>query len=417
MYLKKLGTPFAYKKLAIFLKDFKMTINSANPYQNLALSNPLQNSQALNLIKDKKGSNLEENENNLENLNYIFNTTSYASEFGFRIDERGFFEKDLNKIANIPGSYNINIKSVRNIAKELTRQDATLNYNKIDLPYLLNSYYSSLKSVNLEFSENDNANLSRDMISKFATGFSTENGEFLGKISRIYNNQEELNSTLNKTLSLNTLMLDNKITNFHFDRALNNTSSNEILKPYLTKNAEVSKSGLLMNFIYHDIKTQNDNELNFFMKPASLDLNAHTNFQKILRGEMDIKDYIKQQNEQKMSFDLYLYVNGVDKKTASQDKLSVFFQQYVNYQKDMDLREFANSSSIFQIYIDENHSEFNSLKEEYQSQNKDLEKLDNANNMRSSSIENFLDRRQKQANLNKILNSYLSVLLLSLIHI
>lgn len=388
-----------------------MTINSTNPYQNLALSNPLQNSQALNLIKDKKGSNLEENENNLENLNYIFNTTSYASEFSFRIDEKGFFEKDLNKIANIPESYNINIKSVRNIAKELTRQDATLNYNKIDLPYLLNSYYSSLKSVNLEFSENDNANLSRDMISKFATGFSTENGEFLGKISRIYNNQEELNSALNKTLSLNTLMLDNKITNFHFDRALNNTSSNEILKPYLTKNAEVSKSGLLMNFIYHDIKTQNDNELNFFMKPASLDLNAHTNFQKILRGEMDIKDYIKQQNEQKMSFDLYLYVNGVDKKTASQDKLSVFFQQYVNYQKDMDLREFANSSSIFQIYIDENHSEFNSLKEEYQSQNKDLEKLDNANNMRSSSIENFLDRRQKQANLNKILNSYLSVLL------
>ncbi|EAJ9279782.1 hypothetical protein E8O71_07905 [Campylobacter coli] len=388
-----------------------MTINSANPYQNLALSNPLQNSQALNLIKDKKGSNLEENENNLENLNYIFNTTSYASEFSFRIDEKGFFEKDLNKIANIPESYNINIKSVRNIAKELTRQDATLNYNKIDLPYLLNSYYSSLKSVNLEFSENDNANLSRDMISKFATGFSTENGEFLGKISRIYNNQEELNSAINKTLSLNTLMLDNKITNFHFDRALNNTSSNEILKPYLTKNAEVSKSGLLMNFIYHDIKTQNDNELNFFMKPASLDLNAHTNFQKILRGEMDIKDYIKQQNEQKMSFDLYLYVNGVDKKTASQDKLSVFFQQYVNYQKDMDLREFANSSSIFQIYIDENHSEFNSLKEEYQSQNKDLEKLDNANNMRSSSIENFLDRRQKQANLNKILNSYLSVLL------
>ncbi|EDB2063205.1 hypothetical protein F9F59_07605 [Campylobacter coli] len=388
-----------------------MTINSANPYQNLALSNPLQNSQALNLIKDKKGSNLEENENNLENLNYIFNTTSYASEFSFRIDEKGFFEKDLNKIANIPESYNINIKSVRNIAKELTRQDATLNYNKIDLPYLLNSYYSSLKSVNLEFSENDNANLSRDMISKFATGFSTENGEFLGKISRIYNNQEELNSALNKTLSLNTLMLDNKITNFHFDRALNNTSSNEILKPYLTKNAEVSKSGLLMNFIYHDIKTQNDNELNFFMKPASLDLNAHTNFQKILRGEMDIKDYIKQQNEQKMSFDLYLYVNGVDKKTASQDKLSVFFQQYVNYQKDMDLREFANSSSIFQIYIDENHSEFNSLKEEYQSQNKDLEKLDNANNMRSSSIENFLGRRQKQANLNKILNSYLSVLL------
>ncbi|EIQ8883853.1 hypothetical protein LV537_001604, partial [Campylobacter coli] len=58
-----------------------------------------------------------------------------------------------------------------------------------------------------------------------------------------------------------------------------------------------------------------------------------------------------------------------------------------------------------------NHNEFNSIKEEYQSQNQDLKKLDNANHMRSSSIENFLDRRQKQANLNKILNSYLSVLL------
>lgn len=63
-----------------------------------------------------------------------------------------------------------------------------------------------------------------------------------------------------------------------------------------------------------------------------------------------------------MSFDLYLYINGVDKKTSTQDKLSVFFQQYINYQKDMDLREFANSSSIFQIYIDQNRNDFDALK-------------------------------------------------------
>ncbi|EAH5183265.1 hypothetical protein D8J72_08135, partial [Campylobacter jejuni] len=212
-----------------------MTINSANPYQNLTLSNPLQNSSALNLIKDSKALDQEGNENSLEQLSYIFNNTTYASEFGFRINEEGFFDKDLNKIANIPESYNINIKSVRSIAKELAKQDENLNYNKIDLPYLLNSYHSSLKSINSEFLQDDNAYLSRDLISKLSSGFSTDNGEFLSQISRIYNNQEEIDLALSNITNLNTLMLDNKITNFHFDKAIENTSSNEILKPYLTK--------------------------------------------------------------------------------------------------------------------------------------------------------------------------------------
>ncbi|EAJ0636891.1 hypothetical protein SNK24_001590 [Campylobacter jejuni] len=388
-----------------------MIINSTNPYQNLTLSNPLQNSSALNLIKDNKALGQEKSENNLEQLNYIFNNITYASEFGFRINEEGFFDKDLNKISNIPESYDINIKSIRSIAKELIKRDENLNYNKIDLPYLLNSYHSSLKSINSEFLQDDNAYLSRDLISKLSSGFSTENGEFLGKISRIYNNQEEINLALNNITNLNTLMLDNKITNFHFEKAINNTSSNEILKPYLTKNAEVSKSGLLVNFIYHDIKTQNENEFNFFMKPATLELSSHQNLQKILKGEIDIEDYIKKENEKKMSFDLYLYVNGIDKKTTSQDKLSVFFQQYINYEKDMDLKEFANSSSIFQIYIDEIKKNFNEIKQEYNNQTKDKKILEEANKMRFDSIDGFLNRRQKQANLNKILNSYLSILI------
>ncbi|EAK1650387.1 hypothetical protein CNV26_06200 [Campylobacter jejuni] len=388
-----------------------MIINSTNPYQNLTLSNPLQNSSALNLIKDNKALGQEKSENNLEQLNYIFNNITYASEFGFRINEEGFFDKDLNKISNIPESYDINIKSIRSIAKELIKRDENLNYNKIDLPYLLNSYHSSLKSINSEFLQDDNAYLSRDLISKLSSGFSTENGEFLGKISRIYNNQEEINLALNNITNLNTLMLDNKITNFHFEKAINNTSSNEILKPYLTKNAEVSKSGLLVNFIYHDIKTQNENEFNFFMKPATLELSSHQNLQKILKGEIDIEDYIKKENEKKMSFDLYLYVNGIDKKTTSQDKLSVFFQQYINYEKDMDLKEFANSSSIFQIYIDEIKKNFNEIKQEYNNQTKDKKILKEANKMRFDSIDGFLNRRQKQANLNKILNSYLSILI------
>ncbi|EAJ2961779.1 hypothetical protein DCI20_08480, partial [Campylobacter jejuni] len=83
---------------------------------------------------------------------------------------------------------------------------------------------------------------------------------------------------------------------------------------------------------------------------------------------------------------------------------------YINYQKDMDLREFANSSSIFQIYIDQNRNDFDALKKQYQNQSQDTQRLEEANQLRSSSIENFLDRRQKQANINKILNSYMSVM-------
>ncbi|HDZ5150820.1 TPA: hypothetical protein RTH31_001831, partial [Campylobacter jejuni] len=65
--------------------------------------------------------------------------------------------------------------------------------------------------------------------------------------------------------------------------------------------------------------------------------------------------------------------------------------------------------SIFQIYIDQNHNDFDNLKKQYQSQ--DTQRLEEANQLRFSSIENFLDRRQKQANINKILNSYMSVMI------
>ncbi|EHX4481838.1 hypothetical protein K3X64_001718, partial [Campylobacter jejuni] len=49
-------------------------------------------------------------------------------------------------------------------------------------------------------------------------------------------------------------------------------------------------------------------------------------------------------------------------------------------------------------------------KKQYQNQSQDTQRLEEANQLRSNSIENFLDRRQKQANINKILNSYMSVM-------
>ncbi|MBK1964482.1 hypothetical protein, partial [Campylobacter novaezeelandiae] len=304
-----------------------MLVGLANPYQNLALTH-YEKSTLLNL--NNKQETIDVNNELNSFLDYKFTQTTYPSEFGFRINEQGFFSEDLNRISRIPETYQIHIKSARSIAKEMVRQDENLNYNQIDLPYILNSYYSSLKAVNQNFGENDNNSLSRDEISKLMQGFSTDNGNLLGQVNRIYENQEVLNLTLDKNKNLNTLMLDNKIINFHFDKAINNTSSNDIIKPYLSKNSEVSKSGLLVNFIYQDIKSKNEEEINFFMKPISLDLNSHKNLYKILEGKESIEDYIKENNEKKMSFDLYLYVNGVDKNTISKEKLSVFFQQYIN---------------------------------------------------------------------------------------
>ncbi|MBK1963809.1 hypothetical protein F2N14_02365, partial [Campylobacter novaezeelandiae] len=98
-----------------------------------------------------------------------------------------------------------------------------------------------------------------------------------------------------------------------------------------------------------------------------------------------------------------------DKNTISKEKLSVFFQQYINYQKDMDLREFANSSSIFKIYTDSLVKEFDTLKQEYQNQNNN-KNLFQINQEKTQSFNYFLKHRERQANLNKILYSYINVM-------
>lgn len=385
-----------------------MLLNAINPYQNLSLTSYLFKSDGVN--SENKEMKLDLQEQNLNPLDYI-SKNSYASEFGFRIDEKGFFDKDLNKSAYLPESYSLNIKSIRSIVKELIKQDENLTASKVDLPYILNSYYNVLKSINSEFKEGNNTYLNRDYISNLKQGFSTENGDFLGSINRIYENQNDLNENLYQNTFLNTHMLDNKIFSFHFDKSINNTSSNEVIKPYLSNTGAVTKSGLLLNFVYQDIKNKNEEDFNFFMKPVSLDLKAHQNFYNILNGKQDVEDFIRQNNQEKMSFDLYLYVNGVDKKNVSRDKLSVFFQQYVNYEKSMNLKEFANSSSIFKIYLDEVKQDFTQWQKDYKRQSDDLELLDSINRERNYSDKMFLEQRYKQAGINKIIKSYFSVMI------
>ncbi|KGI56437.1 hypothetical protein [Campylobacter sp. MIT 97-5078] len=337
-----------------------------------------------------------------------FEAQSFASEFGFRTDEKGIFQKDLNHAANLPLSYEINIKSVQSIAKELIKQDENLSFNKIDLPQLLNTYYSALKAVEPEFAKDDNAFLNRGEVAGLYQGFSTKSGDFSSEITRLYKGENELNLALTHNKNLIPLNLENKIINFHFDSAINNTSQNELIKPYLSKESEVSKSGLLMNFIHKDIKSANK-EVNFFIEPVNLSLSLHQNFYKILQSEGSFENYVQEQNKERMSFDLYLYVNGVNKQNTQSDKLNLLYQQYLNYQKDLNIEEFTRSSSIYSLYTQALNAEFKQIKQEASTQS-NQEQLNQINQTRQNSLENFYTQRQKQASLNKIVRSYMSIM-------
>ncbi|WP_291950251.1 hypothetical protein [Campylobacter sp.] len=382
-----------------------MFINSnISPYQNFTTHHFLKSERNnLNKIDD------DTTQGNFVNSNSLYpneHKITYASEFGFRIDERGFFEKDFNKSAKIPIEYDINIKSIREISKQLIKLDENLNYNKIDLPKLLNSYHNTLKTINPEFQSNNNSYLNKSQILKLNQGYSYD---YDGKILKIYENSQDLLDAKDANKNLNTLMLDNKIGDFAFKLSVENTSSNLVIKPYLNKNAEVSKSGLFLNYIYNDIKEQNNNKTNFFLSPIELDYSSNMKFQKLMSGELKVDDYINENNKEKMSFDLYLYINGVDKNTTSEDKLSVFFQQYINYQHSINMQEFANSSSIYELYIGQVDKYFQNLKNDFntKSENIDLEKI---NSQKENLDMQFLEHRKKQASINKILHSYLNAM-------
>ncbi|MBX1885467.1 hypothetical protein [Campylobacter peloridis] len=380
-----------------------MFINSnVNPYQNFA-NYPFAKTENVEQKKENTNVKLELAETKNQNIDYKI---TYASEFGFRIDEQGFFEKDLNKSAKIPLDYAINVKSVREISKQLIKLDENLNYNKIDLPRLLNTYHNTLKTINPQFQSNDNDFLSKAQISELNQGYSYN---YEGKILKIYTNTKELQEAKENNKNLNTLMLDNKIGDFAFTWSIENTASNPIIKPYINKQGEVSKSGLLLNYIYNDIKAQNHNKNNFFLSPIELDFSSNLNFQKLINGELDPKDFVDDNNKEKMSFDLYLYINGVDKNTTSEDKLSVFFQQYINYQHSINMQEFANSSSIYSLYSEKTIKDLEEIKTQF-NQKETASKLEELNAQKEKLDIQFLENRKRQASINKILHSYLNAM-------
>ena len=330
-------------------------------------------------------------------------TTSFMSEFGFRINERGIFDKEFNKAANLPESYEINIKSVQSIAKVLANDESSAS--KLDMPELISRYFSTLRSVESEFASADNASLSRGEIASLNQGFSTQSGEFDGIINRIYADTAQLKQARIDNKNLNPLGLDNKIIDFSFNSAIKNTANNEFIKPYINKSGEVSKSGLLMNFIYENAKKPSM----LFVDALNLSLADHQKFYQMLDDENSLKNFISEQNKGGMSFDFYLYTQGINKETISDERLLAAYQQYLISVKKANIDNFASQSSIYQLYTQILMGKFNTMQSDYDTQSKS-EVLALANEMRTKSAESFAQARQRQASRETIIKSYKSIM-------
>lgn len=330
-------------------------------------------------------------------------TTSFMSEFGFRINERGIFDKEFNKAANLPESYEINIKSVQSIAKVLANDESSAS--KLDMPELISRYFSTLRSVEGEFASADNASLSRGEIASLNQGFSTQSGEFDGIINRIYADTAQLKQARIDNKNLNPLGLDNKIIDFSFNSAIKNTANNEFIKPYINKSGEVSKSGLLMNFIYENAKKPSM----LFVDALNLSFADHQKFYQMLDDENSLKNFISEQNKGGMSFDFYLYTQGINKEAISDERLLAAYQQYLTSVKKANIDNFANQSSIYQLYTQILMGKFNTMQSDYDTQSKS-EVLALANEMRTKSAESFAQARQRQASRETIIKSYKSIM-------
>lgn len=327
---------------------------------------------------------------------------SYPTEFGFRMNERGVLDSSFNRVANIPQSYEINVRSLQAISKELSTQGNQAT--QIDMPQLVNRYYSTLRAVESEFSTADNAFMSRAERDGLNQGFSTQTGEFDSDISRVYAGRMQLNQAKIDNKNFNTLGLNNEIIDFGFDNVLSN---GDFIKPYLNQNGDISKSGLLMNFAYTDTKGSGTNLL--FLDAMNLSFASHQQFYEMMGDEGSFRSFINAQNTQTQSFDLYLYMNGVDKTKISDDKLLTLYQRYLGEAKSANMEQFMRTSSVYQLYTQALLGQFNQVQSDIAVQS-DGEAMGAANELRLKSLESFANSRKKQANLETIIKSYKSVM-------
>lgn len=344
--------------------------------------------------KTKHNNTLKTNSNDdLSKLKIEFATQSYASEFGFRVDENGNFEKTLNKAANIPLSYEINLKSIQSISKELLKQDPYLKPSNIDIASLLNKYHSILQAVEPQFNQENNLSLSRAEISQLNQGFSTKDGSLEGQIIRVYDKLDKLKQAFEDIKIFAPLNFDNKITSFHFDSTINQSAENELIKGYINEKAQVSKTGLFMNFIHKNLQENQD-----------FNTNAHEKFYIMLdRSTQSFQTYIQEQNKHNMSFDLYLYVHGIDKKNTSAQTISALYEQYLSQKTQSNMQDFTSSSEIYKLYSEALSDDFRRTRKDFISQSQDLELI---NEHKNQALNDFIDQRKKQVKLEELIKSY-----------
>lgn len=385
-----------------------MTINSAYASGDLLKSTQGDLLKSTN-VAQKSGFELTTKAQNSETLSEsqsfsyanFSEPASYKTPYNYRIDGSGTFEKALNRAANIPQSYDINIKSVQSIAKSVMMGSGT----EIDLPSLLNEHYSVLSAVEREFSLDDNAILSREEIRSLNQGFSTQSGEFDGEIMRIYGSFGELKSAKSLNNELQGLFLNNQIIDFGFTDATQNTANNDAIKPYLTSDGKVSKSGLLMNFI-----SQNTNKNSPLLFVDALGLSRstmHERFYELMSDESTPQSLLGEQKH--MTFDFYLYLHGISKHSTAPERLVSVYQQYLAREKNANIQDFADSSAAYAAYSQALVAKLRAAKAEFSAQS-EPELILTANTARLTSLNAFKTQQKTSFDRNSILRAYLSVM-------
>lgn len=315
-----------------------------------------------------------------------FKEEGFASEFGFRIDESGFFDQRLNLAARLPSDYKIDLANLKAIKAKLPKE--------ADLMHTLNSYFVSISSINEDFLRG--GELNKEEISKLTAGFSSHE-----KLAKLYKTQDELELAKSTNKALAPLNLHNNITDFHFQNAQSHTAKDELLKPFIKEDGSVMKSGLYLNFIRNDLADKNK-RADFFKEPLDLDKSIG-NFKDFLAAKPE--DFLDK-SDFNMSFDLYLYMNSVDKSKLDDDKLELLHTQYLSY-KNTKLDELKDKSQLYDEYILKTKEFLKNVHEDFKANiDEDLLAKVDASMIRAN--DRFIKQRTTEIKMNETIKAYMS---------
>lgn len=355
--------------------------NQANPLSlaNQGTNQNVENNSSLNQTKKSLINNL-----GLDNTAYKLDLSSFdkenefKSEFGYRVDEKGFFDERFNMAARLPSGYKMEINNIKSIKAMLSDKD---------LFHTLNSYFNLLSSINPSFKEN--SSLSHEEAKKLVAGFSSSDS-----LDTLYQNDAKLKHALSQNKNLLSMNLYNNITSFHFDKAFKSNANDKLIKPFLNTDGSIQKAGLLLNFIRHDLASKN-------AKTGDLDAKIN-DFKQMLKD--DNKQFITKQNKPSMSFDLYLYINSMDKNKMNEDKLELAFKQYQDFAKQKNMDNFMNESVLWGDYLSDRTNFLDKIKQDF----KPDESLIKIDENISNQNKRFIKQRHTELSMQKAIKAYIS---------